>query len=339
MVYAALFMLMLLGFTGLAVDTSRLLKVRNELQNAADAAALKGARFLFKAPSVPGDPPVLDFDGALAMAQDMIKYNSSENQALADAEISVGYWNLAWDSSTFHDLQPKTIIPTTQDIPAVRVVVKRAEGSNGGQVNNFFLKALGIGQSAVGSSPAVAMSGYLGSVPPNDLFPVALSECLTDQYFSQVPLPDPPPTIQITSPYGAGGTDCYTGQWTSFLQDANDVPTIQELIDNGNPTQLGTGDSIWVQPGAKASLFNYVSDWLPPGGKDVVLAIVEGGGSDFSTKGHLTVTGFATFHIDGAVGGSDKYIYGHFINYFTTPPGTRPGGGVSNTVTPPVMVQ
>jgi len=335
-VYAAILMVMLFGLLGLAVDSAHLFKVRNELQNAADAAALKGAWYLYTRPVTAGELPTLDFPTALTKAQEVV--NKSDNQALSSAAITVGYWNLDWDSSIDHDLQPTTITPTIKDVPAVRAVVNRAAGSNGGPVGNFFMQVLGQANAtaAVGSRPAVAMSGFPGAVPPNNLFPMALSKCMTDHYFSQVPMPVPPPQINISSAYGPGGVGCYTGQWTSFKLDKNDVPTIQDLIVNGNPDPVQTGDDIWIEPGAKNALFKFVDDWLPVGGKDVLMAIVDG---DLSSKGELTVTGFATFHIDGAENGSSPYVYGHFIEYHATAPGIRPGGTPTNTVTLPIMAQ
>jgi Flp pilus assembly protein TadG len=337
LIYATVLMLVLLGFLGLAVDTGHLLKVRNELQNAADAAALKGAWHLYTRPTDPGVPPTLQWGTALAKAQELT--NSSDNQALADAAVSVGYWNLTWDGSTAHELQPTTIVPGSNDVPAVQVVVARSAGNNGGPVTSFLMQLAGKETVAVTSKAAVAVSGFPGLVAPGRLFPMALSNCMTDQYFSQNPLPDPPPRIIINSAFSGGGAGCYTGQWTSFDTDSNSVPTIRGLMDTGNTTPLKVGDSTWIEPGVKNTIYKDLADWLPEGGKDVLMAVVDNASSDLSSKGQMTITGFATFHIDGADNGSDPYVYGHFIDFFTTPPGTLPGGAASNTVTLPILVQ
>lgn len=335
-VYVAILLMMLFGFLGLAVDTGHLFRVRNELQNAADAAALKGAWHLYTRPTDPTQIPTLQWEVALLQAKEMITENSSDNAALKDAVVEVGYWNLS--SST---LQPTSLpSPGVSDIPAVRVVTSRSAGSNGGPVSNFFMHLFGEDRTAVGSRPAVALLGFPGTIPPGILFPLALSKCMTDDYFSQDPMPDPPPQIRISSPYLPGGETCYSGQWTSFQADDNDTRTVTDLMYSGNPTALDTGDNIWIEPGAKAALYSpNLTDWLPEGGKDVIMAIVDTGTSDLSVKGDLPITGFATFHIDGAVGGSEKYVYGHFIGYSTSPPGTRPGGDPSNLLTRPLLVQ
>ncbi|MCM0083898.1 Tad domain-containing protein [Geomonas sp. Red32] len=337
LVFVAISLVVLLGFLGLAVDTARLFKVRNELQNAADAAALKGGWYLYTRPTAPGSSPTLQWSVALAKAQELA--NSSDNQALANATASVGYWNLLWDNTQPHDLQPTTMIPTTNDVPAVKVAVGKSGANNGGPVTSFFMQLFGKASVPVDSLPAVAISGHPGTIAAGNLFPLALSNCMTNQYFAQSPLPEPPTTIVINSAYSSGGSSCYSGQWTSFQTNANDVSTIQGFINSGNSSPIETGDSIWIEPGVKNSIYNYVSGWLPSGGKDVLMAVVDNSTNNLSSKGEIAVTGFATFHIDGANNGSNPNVFGHFVDFSVTAPGSRPGGGSSNSVTLPILVQ
>lgn len=341
-VYIALMISALFGFVGLAVDVGHLYVVRGKLQNAADAAALAGAWSLYRDPAAPGATPTLDWERARTAATNFIRENSSDLASsvdLIDGTIEVGYWNI-----TTKTLQSQTISPTSQDVPAVRATISRSDGSNGGPVSTFFMKILDAtkDRAPVSSRPAVAVSGYPGSVAPNILFPMALSKCMTDDIFSRPPA-EWSQTININSPYEAGGPDCYSGQWTSFKLDTNDVPTIRGLITNGNPDPLALGDDIWIQPGAEATLFQS-QNWtppLPPEGMDVVMAIVDTEATDLKTKGERTITGFATFHIDGTdANGSIKYVFGHFIaRYESYPTGINPGGPTSNIVTRPLMVQ
>lgn len=338
LVYIAMIIFVLLGFLGLAVDVGHLQVVRGELQNAADASALAGAWSLYKDPLNPG-PPSLDWDRARAAATNFIAENESDNVTLENGTIEVGYWSLSQNL-----LQPTTITPTSQDVPAVVATISRSDGSNGGPVSTFFMKVLGRDNAPVSSRPAVAVSGFPGTAPPGELFPMAISSCMTDHILS-LPESEWPNPININSPYLPGGATCFSGQWTSFKLDTNNVPTIRNLMENGNPDPLQVGDDIWIQPGAEGTLYQ-TNKWeppLPPEGRDVVLAVVDTEETDLKTKGERTITGFAVFHIDGAAGGSDKYVYGHFISFSTTYPtafaGSTPGGPVSNIVTPPLMVQ
>jgi len=337
LVYIAICIFVLLGFLGLAVDLGHLQVVRGELQNDSDAAALAGAGSLYDKPTSPGGTPTLDWNAAQTAATSFISKNMSDKVALSDGAVQVGYWNLSWDPSTNPALKPTTTATLASgDVAAVKVTVSRSTGNNGGPVGTFFMQALGISNAPVSSKASVAVIGFPGSAPAGTLFPMVLSACMTDQYFSQNPLPSPPTEIKITSLYSAGGSNCYTGQWTSFQTDSNSVPTVEGFIDNGSPSPLKLGDDVWVQPGEKNSLYNYVSSWLPAGGKDVLMAVVD---SNVTVHADMPIVGFATFHIDSANNGSNPYIQGHFGNFFTSPPGSQPGGSVSNTITMPLMVQ
>jgi len=339
LVYVALLIPVLFGFVGLAVDVGHLYVVRGELQNAADATALAGAWSLYRDPSNPGALPTLDWERARTAAINFVQENKSGGTALADATIEVGYW------PPLNPADPLSTVSTSpSQVPAVRATISRSAGNNGGPVGLFFMKILDPTKvsAPVSSRPAVATSGFPGSVTPNLLFPMALSKCMTDDIFSRPPADWPNP-ININSPYGPGGAECSSGQWTSFKLDSNSVPTIRDLMRDGNPDPLAIGDDIWIEPGAEATLFQ-TNKWIPPlpaGGIDVVMAIVDTENTDLKTKGERTITGFATFHIDGTdATGADKYIFGHFIAYSETYPlGISPGGPTSNIVSPPQMVQ
>lgn len=331
LVYIALMISVLFGGLGLAVDVSHLYVVRGQLQNAADSAALAGAWSLYRDPTKPGELPSLDWNRAEAAARAFINLNKTDVTLLTEGTVEVGYWNLIAKI-----LQPTTIIPTSQDIPAVRVTISRSAGNNGGPVSTFFMKVLDASKESapVSSLPSVAMSDFPGSVSPGTLFPMALSKRMTDNIFSSPP---------ATWPNQINLTSRDTGQWTSFKLGKNDVPTIRELMENGNPDTLAVGDDIWIEPGVEATLYQ-TKNWPFTIPVDVVLAIVDDtvDTSGLETKGPMTISGFATFHIDGAVAtGNDKHIFGHFIAYYETyPPGTNPGGGTpSNIVTRPLMVQ
>jgi Flp pilus assembly protein TadG len=328
-VWIALCILVLIGIVGLVVDLGHLYLVRGELQNAADASALAGAGSLYKDPLNPTATPALDFTRAQAAATGFISKNKSDGSPLSVGDVLTGYW----------DSTSKTIVATqtTPPLPgAVRVTINRSGGNNGGAVPVLFARVLPGGSStAPVTATSTAVSGYVGAVPGGRLFPMALSSCMTNQYFSQDPLPDPPTTIVLDSVYTPGGSNCYTGQWTSFKLDANDVPTIHDLMYNGNPDPIQTGDDIWIEPGAKAQLYGETQSSFS--GQDVLMAIIDGS-VGINTRAEMQVVGFATFHIDSA-SQPQKTVTGHFISFFKDYPGTTPGGSVSNTVAPPVMVQ
>jgi len=311
----ALCLVVLIGLVALVVDTGYVMNIRNELQNAADAAALAGARSLFLSSLQAGEP---NWVAAQEAAADVVRSNRSSNQPLLDAQVQVGYWNLISKM-----LQPTTIANTANDLPAVMVTVRRASGSNGGPVALTFAPVLGIDTMAVGAQ-AMAVIGYPKEVDAGEAFPMAILKALADEYW------DHPTSFRIGSSYHYPTSEA--GQWTSFKVDANDVTTIRELIANGNPEALVAGqDQIWIEPGTKTALYSDVANMI---GKIVLLPVVE----DLSTHALVTVIGFVPFYIEASVGGSDKYIQGHFVpNHLV--PDSRPGGPEYGALTPPRLVQ
>ena len=317
-VVVGLLSVVFLGFAAMAVDFSHLMVVRNELQNAADAAALAGASAFYPSTT----PPTPNWIAAETSASNAIRLNKSDGVNLVNCEVGSGYWNL---SQTPFGLQPQSITPGDKDAPAVKVRVSRSAGMNAGPVVPFFARILGI-DSVSASAEAVAVVASPGSVAPGALFPVAISKAVADQAGDYN---DDTKTIKIGSSYHY--PDSQAGQWTSLDLDRNDVSTIRDLIENGNPTPLKIGDNIWIQPGTETTLYSSV-----PVGKEVCLLVVDAILSD-TTHSEVPIYAFIGFHIIGSVGQNEKYIEGHFIPDFYF----RPGGPIGpnyGAYTPPRLV-
>ncbi len=116
-----------------------------------------------------------------------------------------------------------------------------------------------------------------------------------------------------------------------MFTDANDVPTVRDLIANGNPTAVSIGDSIWIQPGTKNSLYN---DVIVP--STALLPVVQDVSS--STHAKAMVLGFGPFMITASVGGSSKYIEGHFVAGYQVPIAAG-GGPAYGAYIPPTLAQ
>ena len=338
LVYVTLLILVLFGTLGLAVDASHLYVVRGELQNSADAAALAGAWSLHRDPANPGEILPLNWGRAETAATDYIKLNKSDGTLLSEGTVETGYWSLSR-----RELQSTTITPTSQDVPAVRVTVARSADSNGGPVQTFFMKVLDASKDTapVSSLPTVALSGFTGGVPGGLAFPMALSSCMTDHYFTNSQS-DPPPTFKTNDPYTPVGTPCETAQWTSLTADSNAANVISNFMQNPDTSPaLSSGEPIWIATGVMNNLYNN-SNAGAYVGRDVLVPIVTGDIgviSKTSTNGQMSIQGFATIHIVSVNNGSNPHVEAYFVDYSVDYPGTQAGGSVSNTVTPPVMVQ
>lgn len=361
-VTASIWLVVLVGLTALAVDVGRLMVIRNELQNAADAAALAGANCLDRATAASGTDCTSTFSSTLnwtiasTKAKNSVGLNKSDNASLVDGVVETGYWNVnggtAIQPTTLSPLGPCTmsggVMVTACDKPAVRVTVSRATGSNGGPVSALVSTMFGGAKIPISAS-AVAVLSSPGQVLPGAVIPFAINLCLFNKFWDSVN--NVPVLFKSTDvdPYGWStvgqpwelimgssyhyGT-CESGQWTTFGQDLTDVPSVRNLIDNGNPSPLSIGQNTYIEPGTKTNLFDYLGAAYI--GKDVTVVVVDT--TSLASKGFTPVVAFAGFHIDDAVGGSGKYVKGHFIkgNITNGSSGIGPSFG---TYTPPRLAR
>ncbi len=283
----ALSLVVLLGVAALAIDYGHMAWVQNELQKAAEAGALAGGRFLTPYVNNPATP---DWISAQNMATQTVLKNCADGQPLTDCKVEYGYWSLSTKT-----LQPPGLVPTNSDLPAIRVTVAKAAGHNGGPLHLLLAPIIGISSHDLSGQAVGAISGPY-SVPPGDAFPLAMPKNLLDQYQWEAA---PPATIEV----GASNTD---GLWTSFCEGKS-VPTIRELIATGNPTNLKVGDTIYIEPGTMTTLYDDAASKI---GQTVIVPVVS---ADSTSHGYTPILGFASLVIDNAVGGSGKYIQGHFI--------------------------
>lgn len=303
-IIVAIMMTLLLGFGALAVDIGNVLVTRNELQNAADAAVLSGAGYLHKGAPIP------NWTLAEQQTSQAISLNKSMKVSLSNGVVRSGYWNLGGSPS---GLQSLPMTPAARDVPAVMVTISKASGQNGGEVPFYLAPILGInsGQVAATAVAVIASPGYVG---PAGLFPIAIAECMYTNYWNSNATPPGPKNDPATGkPYVFKiGSDyhyppCSSGEWTSFATDSNNVPTIRDLISNGNPGGLGIGDDIWIETGTKNTIFKSVDDCSAAGDKSceyVTVPVVK----NIDTHAQNPIVAFACIHIDLAVGGSQKYI-------------------------------
>ncbi|TCG06952.1 pilus assembly protein TadE [Paraburkholderia steynii] len=299
-----------LALGAFAIDVPRVLTVTNELQNAADAAALAGAAALSPTTGAP------NWSGATAAASNAIQLNDSDGKQLVSGTVNAGYWDVSASSPTL--LAPASVTlpaPAGQLLqPAVKVTIAR-NGSSNGVVTLLLGELLGT-PTATDSATAVAVIAPPSTVPAGGLFPVAMDQCVFDQYWnSQTNQPKLDPSTNQPYEFQIGngqqyGSSCDAGQWTSFATASNNVPTIRNLIKNGNPTPLSVGDNIYIEPGVETTIYGSV-----PTGVTVVMPVA----AQIASKNYVPIVAFAAFHIDGSYGGSSKYIQGHFVASYKIP--------------------
>jgi uncharacterized membrane protein len=204
MILVGIMLVIFLMFAALSIEIGHVLIVRNELQNAADSAALQGASYLYPGTSGP------NWSLATTKALSAVPHNKADNITLISGTISTGYWNL-----TTSVLNPTSITPVIGEVPAVKVNISKSPGNNGGPVPLIFGSLLGISSVNLDAT-AVAVVGSPSSVKAGDLFPIGMAKSLYDSYWDNTnnkPKIDPatgqPYIFQINSGPQGG--------WSTFL--------------------------------------------------------------------------------------------------------------------------
>ncbi|BCF95162.1 TadG family pilus assembly protein [Paraburkholderia largidicola] len=348
----------LLGFAALAIDIGNLLVARNELQNAADAAALAGAPCLFQRTQCSNTTATApDWITATQKASSFATAtisNKVQGAAIKVAQVASGYWNVTGTPGT---LEAVPFTPGANDLPAIRVTMTKSTANANGSIPVYLASVLGVSSlsAAATATAAVSRPGYVG---PGGLFPVAISKCLYDNYWnastnspklatSAAPIsgqtvnqtPNTPYAFQISSSYQANG--CEAGQWTTLTSQQNDVPFVRGLIAGQNTDSLGIGSQpgTYIQPGEKNTLFTSIDNCSANGDHSCeyeTVPVVNSVGT-----GYQPVVAFACVRVLKADNGSKPYILVQMSNQPDKCQALNSGGVGPNygSITPPRLVQ
>lgn len=318
----ALCLPVLLAFAALAIDLARLNLTKAELQNAADAAALAGARSISDSSTVASDQPY-NWSAATATALVLAQHNLANGALIPirNVTIETGYWNL-------NDPSPGLYHPGTLgegDVPAIRATLAMP-------LNLLFAPIMGITESNVQASAIAVLPAPGGGT---GIFPLVISRIMFDTYWNAVtrrPALDPATGKPYILNIGSIFSGVNSGTWTTFTTEDNDVTTLRQLIQQGNPTNLSIGMDTWIQTGVDEALFADV-----PANKDVPVLVVD----NVQVGSRQPIVAIAGFHIICTVEiGGKKNIRGQFIDNVlvnTTNPGT--GNGLPlGAYSPPILV-
>jgi hypothetical protein len=326
-VITALAMVVICGAVALTIDWGHLASVKNELQIAADASALAGARGLCTVnPTAPAFVDVPYWGNGSTVANDILKKNYADAKALAQADIQAGVWNLTWHWSTAPrdpgtgaiQLLPQSTPLDATHIPAVRVKIDKKADANGnvnsGPVQFSLARVMGIADASPAAEAVAAAFPRKGkginSAPAKSCLPFATPLAWVNDHWDD----DPPTSFRIGSAYHAEDG----GEWTTFTIALNKVPAIQDLIYNGNTTPLKVGDNIWIQPGTESVLYD---DLKVDKGKIGLLPVIK---DDFEEHHFTPLLAFVPFYVEDSGGNGNKaYVQGHFVkgyvDYDATP--------------------
>lgn len=236
-IMVAIILVVLIGFAALAVDVFHLFVARNELQNAADAGALAGARVLYKADGTVNE-------GANQVAYEAAIANKSEKVAVEvnwsggnEGDLQRGHWsfkdrkftpNASLDPVQLWNVSNDELDANLNFINALRVVVRRKDTP----VASFFARIFGF-EKFILSAEAVAYIGFAGDLFQPDQ-PIAIcQQAILDQNGQY--------TCGVGRMLNSGnGNDGHqTGAWTNFSQPC-DPPSASQLA----PLVCASGNSM-----------------------------------------------------------------------------------------------
>ena len=254
-ILVALLILVFVGFAAVAIDIGHLSVVRNELQNAADAGCLAGARFLYL------DDGLAVNENSNQVAYQAAVANKSE-KAPADVhwiagntgDVERGHWSFATGTFTpaevtepvnLWDVSPEELDANPAFINALRVKTRREDTPSA----SFFARIFGYENFSL-SREAIAYIGFAGTLAPGEADqPIAIcrESLLTDgQYTCSI-------GRMITNHEQVAGQE--SGGWTDFNQDSpcltgTNAETVRSLICNaGNPDSIILGQDIAINGG------------------------------------------------------------------------------------------
>jgi hypothetical protein len=190
LVFVVMTLVVIFGFAGLAIDVGYMMIVRNQLQNAADAAALYGAEYLVNY----AVNPVPDFTTAKAKALDAFTTNVQGNVANGVvltlnggdiAQFDSGYWDISYPKNgSSSGIQHPSTPPTNENlVPAIKVSIKMNSVINN-PINTFFIRVLGTLSYDMGATAVAIAPPSPNCIGEGVLLPVVMNKCAYDSYWN-----------------------------------------------------------------------------------------------------------------------------------------------------------
>jgi hypothetical protein len=185
----------------------------------------------------------------------------------------------------------------------------------------YLASILGV-LSADVSAESVAIISFPTGMPPGGLKPMVATTAIIEKYWDATDPNNPGQPIQFKL---GDGTQAEDTMWSTFKVDDNSNAYTKALIENGNPTDISIGDSVWLQPGVRAVDYgpNEMGKFI---NQTVVLPVVNP--DTLVEKTEAPILNFIAFHITGYSQGG-QYVEGYFDkNYVITNP--QKGSGTPN---------
>lgn len=278
-VMVAILTVVIVGFAALAIDIGHLVVVRNELQNAADAGALAGARVLYVYSEEGTEVDLRVNTYANQVSYDTAIANKSEKVPVDvhwtsgnEGDVQRGHWSFATRTFTPSDVTgPPPLCYTgtecysTQELDgnldfvnAVRVKVRRQDTP----AVSYLARIFGY-ESFTVTAEAVAYLGFAGNLKPGELDqPIAICK--------QAIMQNNKYSCSTGRMINSGNQSSHnTAAWTNFSQPCQtaSVPTVKPLVcGDGNPLEVVFGSGIGTTNGMEDVVHKKLIDcWYSAG--------------------------------------------------------------------------
>jgi len=308
-VMVAVTLMVLLAMAAAAIDIGHAMVARNELQNAADAAALAGARTLGIAYEgmTPAQMAIYTLTGgdraaivSAAQTTSVLNKAAAVDVSVLASDVQIGLWNSA----------TRTFTSTTNQPRSVRVVTHR-DGSANGPISTFLANVVGLSSVNV-SAAATAELTAIGSTPLGALdFPLAISEL----FFSQYGCGD---SIQL---YPSNGTPNSCAGFTTFTQTPSNDNAMRNILNGmiagtyqappttAGITQLQFTNGTLSNPTWTALQNLFLQKSSGTGYWDALVPVYQG--SDCSPSGAIPIVGYANIRVTNVAGPPTHTVTGN----------------------------
>ncbi len=363
-------LIIMVGLAALVIDLGHARVVKREIQKAAEAGALTGARALALDPTQPFPHRALslNWNNGKTQATNAVRQNYVNGALLSNFSatstvtsavgtttidnVQAGYWDIRWTMAT----APADLIGhsdpagytqgtnggppnTNYEIPAVKVKVAQTQGGSGGiaPMTTIFASILGVGSMKMQAS-AVAILPSPTKINPGGLFPFALPWTYVRTHWD-----DNPPT-----PFTVGSVQQNSsgGQWTTFENTGQaGASTVSGYVVNGNDVAISIGDPIYIQSGEENSVYMTVGEQCQAHPNQIyMVAVVDPGQTNgvdnpIPTGATIPVKAFVPFMVTGAEHGNNPYVTGHFVPGYMSPKGSGASGAYNGDPDRPQLVQ
>jgi hypothetical protein len=316
-IVVALVMVLFVGVAALALDIGHLYIVKNELQNAADAGCLAGARFLYD------DTGKYVNGGANEIAYQAAISNNSDTNTVEvhwsggnTGDVVRGHWTFATHTFTPSDngdyvplweVPPEELDVNPNLVNAIRVRARRENTP----AASFFARIFGY-ENFLLSAEAVAYLGFAGTLGPGEVRqPLAIcrESLLVDGNYSC--------SVGRMMTMGEIVPGQETGGWTDFNQDGYDSGpnplTVASLVtQDQNPYPIILGLPMAVSGGDIPNAFDSLRDrWVDVTGRDdpwgIALPVIECSGYSLDVSERMV--GAVTINILWITGPNDDPTY------------------------------